>query len=129
MSKSLETTLSRGENWGGYWTFITATMLIMLALYLAGNGLLTSWLKLFIYSTPQSVQPSSNSGLSTGGAVQAGAAGAAVAGIAGAAGADPATASQAGQAAAVVTGGASILGPGGFLKLPFAIPKIFGGFK
>lgn len=50
-----------GQTLSSYWTTITALIFVMMVLYLAANGLLARWLKLFIYATPQSVQPAGSS--------------------------------------------------------------------
>ena len=56
-----------GQDWSGYWTTVTAMALFLFVLYIAANGLIIQWLKLFVYATPSSVQPSSGGGGGGGG--------------------------------------------------------------
>lgn len=40
------------EQWGGYWTFVTATIVVMFILYTAQKGTLSTWLSFFAWSNP-----------------------------------------------------------------------------
>lgn len=48
-----------GQSWGNYWTLITAMAVLLFVIYIAANGQIAAWLKLFVYATPSSVQPGS----------------------------------------------------------------------
>lgn len=40
------------SDFGGYWTFVVAMILVLFVFYTASNGLLSRWLGLFVYSKP-----------------------------------------------------------------------------
>ena len=44
--------LSAPPSWAGYWTFVTGSIIILFALYLAQHGRLTTWLQFFSWSNP-----------------------------------------------------------------------------
>lgn len=48
----LEVLPQASEQWGSYWTFVTATITVMFVLYLAQKGRLQVWLQFFMWSNP-----------------------------------------------------------------------------
>lgn len=47
-----ELPLPQAPSWTGYWTFVTAAIIVMFILYLAQKGTLGIWLSFFSWSSP-----------------------------------------------------------------------------
>lgn len=112
-------TPSGGQDIGDYWTYITAMAIVLFVFYCANEGLLSEWLKLFVYSAPASVAPAgANAGDVNASVLETlGGAAASVAsdnGLTGAAVQSIVSLTPAGSVAAVVKGGMSVYN--GFVK-------------
>lgn len=66
--------LPQPPSYGGYWSFVSASLILLFILYLAANNRLGVWLAFFSWTAPQSIGTATNAGVPT----QAAAAGAAV---------------------------------------------------
>lgn len=49
------TPLPMPPSWAGYWTFVSAAIIVMFVLYLAQKGTLSTWLGFFAWTSPQNV--------------------------------------------------------------------------
>lgn len=68
--------LPSAPTWAGYWTFVTATIIILFVLYLAKNNRLGVWLGFFSWTSPAAIgSTGATSTAATGAAGQTGLAG------------------------------------------------------
>lgn len=54
--------LPQPPSYGGYWSFVSASMILLFILYLAANNRLGVWLAFFSWTAPQSVGTATNTG-------------------------------------------------------------------
>jgi hypothetical protein len=52
--------------WAGYWTFVTASIILAFVLYLAQKGRLSVWLAFFTPQTPAQIASATNAGVASG---------------------------------------------------------------
>jgi hypothetical protein len=66
--------LPQAPSWAGYWTFVTAAIIVMFVLFVAKKGTLSTWIGFLSWSTPlplgtptaSGTSPATTSGASTG---------------------------------------------------------------